>query len=106
MPPPTSPPPTVPPTAPPAANKVIIRAKEVICDLLRTKLIHAKELSATESSIGQLIESDSKTWEMERRDGKVEMSEIIADEVYAKEVRCRRIEAAVAYAQEAKLGSR
>ncbi|HEY0708333.1 MAG TPA: hypothetical protein VGG33_16120 [Polyangia bacterium] len=105
-PPTTMPPPVMPPpmtTPPPPVAKVIIRAKEVICDLLRAKLIHAKDITADEASIGQLIESEDKRWEMERGEGKVELSELVADEVYAKDVRCRRIEAAVVHAQKARL---
>ncbi|HEY0713314.1 MAG TPA: hypothetical protein VGF45_11620 [Polyangia bacterium] len=103
MPPPApQPPPMMPPPNPPTGNKVIVRAKEVICDLLRAKLIHAKEISASEMAIGRIVESDDKRWETERGEGKVEMSQVIADEVFAKDVKCRRVEADVAYVEKRK----
>ncbi|HEY0715558.1 MAG TPA: hypothetical protein VGF45_22945, partial [Polyangia bacterium] len=90
----------------PSAPKVILRAKELNADRVRAKMVFAKSVLAVEGQVDQVIESKEVPGDVERGEGHITIQEIVADEIYVKELRCRRIEANQVHAQQATIVAR
>ncbi|HEY0705915.1 MAG TPA: hypothetical protein VGG33_03920 [Polyangia bacterium] len=87
--------------APNPAPRVILRAKEINADRVRARMVFAKSVVAAEGKVEQVIESKEVPWDAERGEGHINLQEVVADEIYVKELRCRRIEADQVHAQQA-----
>ena len=110
--PPPAAPPTVghpPPVAPlpavaPPARQQVLRTKELRAHRVRARVIYAKEVTAGDGQVGRIFEGETEEWERGRSDGKVDVPEVDADVIYAKEVKADWVEASEIHAKEIKIG--
>jgi hypothetical protein len=99
------PPTTAPPDAAPAAG-VVIRAMDIQADVVRARVVYANEIRADSGQIGVAHENpDEGRWEGSGNSGKIEQAEVVADVIYVKELRCKRIEVAEAFAKKIRIGA-
>ncbi len=100
-------PPAVPAVSAPAAAPAlrIVRAKEIEADRVTAGVIHAKKIECGGGRVGQSEKPGDDRWEAETKGAaKLQQVELVADVIYAKEVKCGWIEAREIHAKEIEIG--
>ena len=83
----------------------MVRAKEIEADSVRARVVYAKEIWADSGQIQMRHENrDENRWEGPDQAGSIMAAEVVADVIYVRELRCKRIDAAEAYAKTIHLG--
>ena len=103
---PTTPPVTAPgpaPTNPAVAPvAVVIRAEKITVDRLVARLVHAEKIEAQILTVDDLRQDqDPSLWQAELASHQLEMAELEADTVYAKEIHVRHLTASQVFAKRA-----
>ena len=93
------------PAPPPSPEAVVIQAMEIEADVVRARVIYAKDVVADSGQIARRNENpDENRWQVSGSGEKIARAELVADTIYVKDLRCRRIEAEVVYAKRVVLG--
>ncbi len=78
----------------PVPIPTIVRAKDVKVGTLRATRLVARKVRTQTADVARIIEgTGDKHWEQERGDENLDVDELVADTVFAKDVRADRIEA-------------
>ncbi len=83
----------------------MVRAKEIEADSVRARVVYAKEIWADSGQIQMRHENQNENrWEGPSQAGGIRQADVVADVIYVKELRCKLIDAAEAYAKTIHLG--
>jgi hypothetical protein len=90
-----------------AAPRIVVRANGITANIVRAKVIYAQSLDTYEAEIGRINRSNEESrWRQGEGLPHVTVHELVADEIFVKELNCRRVEADAVFAQEVEIQSR
>jgi hypothetical protein len=103
-PPPVVAPPPRPPVVAPPPGAVVIRADDIRARRIKARVIYCDDIKAKAGRIGRIIEMDDRGWKGRDSRGKMFVRELVADTIYADDIKVDWVEADVIYADDAKIG--
>ena len=97
---------TVPPVAIPAPGVQTVTAKQIKADRLVADIIYVNDFHAKTAQLGSAVEDDKeKRWQVEGASPRVEMTEVVAQVVYAESIDATHVEARQVFARSIKIDS-